>query len=146
MMDLEINASKSEVVNLNMDAVDFQNALEKVRSLLKKVQIILSEKIIMLGAPIFSSAIKDSVSAKHSELLKDKFSYLNVHQVFSPKNSLAIPKLLSILRFFFSYHEHAQAKLPVKHVESGLRSSCDLALPAYLSSRVACWSLISDLM
>ena len=84
MIGLEINASKSEVVNLDMDAVDFQNALEKIRGILKEVQVILFEKLIMLGAPIFSCAIKASLSAKHSQLLKmiDRLSYLNAHQAF----------------------------------------------------------------
>ena len=63
MIGLEINASKSEVVNLNPDAVDFQKALEKIGSILK-------EKLILLGAPIFSSAVRDSLSAKNSQLLK----------------------------------------------------------------------------
>ena len=58
MIGLEINASKSEVVNLNLDAVDFQKPLEKIRGILKEVQVTALEKLIMLGAPIFSSAVK----------------------------------------------------------------------------------------
>ena len=81
---------------------------------------------------------------------------------------MAIPKLLFILRCSPTYHEHAllteyeqtlreeatkinfddtgwlQAKLPVRHGGIGLRSPSDLALPAYLTSRVACRSFISD--
>ena len=37
-----------------------------------------------------------------------------------------------------------QAKFPVRHGGIGLRSPSDLVLPAYLFSRVACCSLISD--
>ena len=37
MIGLEINASKPEVVNLNLDAVDFQKALDKIRGILKEV-------------------------------------------------------------------------------------------------------------
>ena len=66
MIGLEINAFKSEVVNLNLDVVDFQKALEKIQGILKEVQVTIPEKLIMLGAPIFSSAVKDSLSAKHS--------------------------------------------------------------------------------
>ena len=174
MIGLEMKASKFEVVNLNLDAVDFQKALEKIQSILKEVQVTALEKLVMLGAPIFSSAVKDSLSAKHSQLLKmiDRLSYVSAHQAFFLlKNCLAIPKLLFILRCFPSYREHAllkkyeqtlrdeaakirninfddtgwlQTKLPVRHGGIGLRSPSDLALPVYLSSRVACRSLISD--
>ena len=102
----------------------------------------------------------------------DRLSYLSAHQAFFlPKNCLAISKLLFILRCSSSYREHAlltkyeqtlreeaakigninfddtgwlQTKLPVRHEGIGLRSPSGLALTAYLSSRVACRSLISD--
>ena len=113
MIGLEIKASKSEVVNLNLDAVDFQKALEKIQSILKEVQVTALEKLVMLGAPIFSPAVKASLTSKHFQLLKmiDRLSYLSTHQTFFLlKNCLAIPKLLFILRCSSSYHEHALLK------------------------------------
>ena len=98
MISLEINASKSEVLNINLDVVNFQKALEKIRGILKEVQVTPPEKLIRLGEPIFSSAVKESLSAKHSQLLKmfDRLIYLNFHQaLFFLKNSLAIPKFFS---------------------------------------------------
>ena len=88
------------MIGLEINAVNFQKALEKIQSILKEVQITALEKLVMLGAPIFSSAVKDSFSAKHSQLLKliDRLSYLSAHQAFFFfKNCLVIPKLFFIL-------------------------------------------------
>ena len=104
----------------------------------------------------------------------NRLSHLSAHQAFFLfKNSLAIPKLLFILRcspssceltlltkYEQTLREEAakigninvdgtgwlQAKLPVRHGEIGLRSPSDLALPAFFFSRVACRSLISDIL
>ena len=62
MIGLEKHTTKSEKANLKLDTVNFQKASENIRGILNKVQIPFSEKLIMLGAPIFSSDIKDSLS------------------------------------------------------------------------------------
>ena len=101
----------------------------KIRGILKEVQVSPSKKLIMLGASIFSSAVKDSLLAKHYQLLKmiDRFSYLNAHQAFFFfKNCLSIPKILFILRCSPSYREHAIQHLKIKH--------CKTPPPSYTNS------------
>ena len=121
----------------------------------------------MFGAPIFSSAVKNSPSAKHSHLQKiiDRLSHPSAHQAFFLlKNCLFILRccpsfheLVLLIKYEQTLREEAakigninfddtawlQAKLVVRHAGIGLRSPYDLALPAFFS-RVACRSLISD--
>ena len=97
-ISLEINVSKSEVVNLNLDAIDFKNALVKINGVLKELQTL--DKLNMLSAPILSPAVKASLSAKCSQWIL----FLNFHQpFFLLKNCLAIPKFFFILKSSSDY-------------------------------------------
>ena len=130
----------------------------------------------LLGSPILADATRCCIVMKLSEYkrMKDRILLLDGHPgLLLQKNAFSLSRLLFTLRSAPCHHHSellsecdvitrsttealcnvhfddnswSQAKLPVRYGGLGLRTAADLALPAFLSSRAACISLVNDIL
>ncbi|XP_036355426.1 uncharacterized protein LOC115230167 [Octopus sinensis] len=173
---LVINSSKSEIVNLSVEPSLFKNSFSLFCKLLPELRQTPLSDLEILGSPILADSATRILLAKKNLIasLCEKLSVIDSHPSFYIlKNYLLIPKIVYILRsspcFYatqmlesydslvrrsaekilnvhFDDIAWCQAKLPVSHGGLGLRSSMDLALPAFLSSASGSYLLIQKIL
>ncbi|XP_029654886.1 uncharacterized protein LOC115228448 [Octopus sinensis] len=169
---LQLNPSKCEIINLNANEEDFATIVEKYHSVLPGGIITRKGSLEVLGSPIFPEGIEKILSGKLStfEFMSSRLSILDAHEgFFLLKNFISLPKLQHVLRsapcfinpellkeletglkhsaenlcnIRFDEASWTQATLPIRFGGIGLRSPADIALPAFLSSRLSCDSLM----
>ena len=168
---LSINASKSELICLNVD--NHNEVITKFKRILPDLDVTPIKKAIILGSPIASQGVRTVLNQK-LDALKRMISRLNLidpHQAFVLlKHSFAIPKLIHLLRASPAYQQEVilqeydstvrdamsfimnvdfsenawtQASLPVRSGGLGIRKAVDIALPCYISSSISAQPLVA---
>ena len=174
-LGLEVNPTKSELINLGLSSEEFERARHAIEGSLAGVTVTPSNDVELLGSPISLPATARVIESKveHFQSMTENLRLLDAHPaLFLLKNCFAVPRLLYTLRSSpcyavqhlsrFDDHirasaEHlcnisfddpgwAQAKLPIRAGGIGLRTATDLALPAYLSSRAASRDLVQRIL
>ncbi|XP_029654943.1 uncharacterized protein LOC115228510 [Octopus sinensis] len=161
---LEINSSKSEVLNLNIPSDFFAETLDALEHILKGARVSETKDLVILGSPIGHEALSQTLIAKPSNLsdMIERLSLIDAHVgFFLLRNYFSTPRLLYTLRsspcfrmpnllsdidsilksgaeYLCNIHFDAlgwlQSSLPVNLGGIGLRSPVYLALPAFLLS------------
>ena len=162
LLDLELNASKSELICLDPDG----GSLLQIAPDLRKTH---PRDAMLLDSPIGGSTSIDSTLTCKLDVLKimgSRLCHLSRHDDLLLRNSFAIPKILYVLRTapcfssplleaydkelrsilsdmlnisFESADVWSQATLPVGFGGIGVRSASQLAIPAFLGfSRWIC--------
>ncbi|CAE1249357.1 unnamed protein product [Acanthosepion pharaonis] len=101
LLGLEINSSKSEIINLNYSADDFESAIRDIRLILEDIKITPKEELHILGSPVFPMAIRECLDTKHVILIRmtEKLQLIDAHPaLFLLKNSFSLPSSLYTLR------------------------------------------------
>ena len=175
-LGLEVNPSKSEIINIGLDDDEFIAATQTIDSILPGARVTNLEDLDILGSPIHQSSVRSCLHGKHEQLsaMSQKLSLIDSHPaLFLLKNCFSLPKLVYTLRSAPCYLEGdilnlidstirscaeticnvrfdeigwRQAKLPVKLGGIGLRSSSDIALPAYLASLASSRSVVQSVL
>ncbi|CAE1162214.1 unnamed protein product [Acanthosepion pharaonis] len=176
LLGLEINSSKSEIINLNYTADDFESAIRDIRLILEDIKITPKEELHILGSPVFPMAIRECLDTKRVILTRmtEKLQLIDAHlALFLLKNSFSLPSFLYTLQSAPCYLEQnflneiditvkrcaelicnvnfddtgwRQVKLLLRFGGLGLRSAVDLARPAYLSSLSSSHELIDEIL
>ncbi|CAE1284293.1 unnamed protein product [Acanthosepion pharaonis] len=97
----EINSSKSEIINLNYRADDFESAIPDIRLILEDIKITSKEELHILGSPVFPMTIRECLDTKHVILTRmtEKLQLIDGHPaLFLLKNSFSLPRFLYTLR------------------------------------------------
>ena len=175
-LGLELNASKCEVILGEMDPPSAAKALDQLRSVAPDIRCSQCDTATLLGAPLFSSGIKYSLSSKIQALQRFTSNLVSLHSrdaLFRLKNCQAIPKLIHLLRCSPSWKasedlesfddilRHSiqsicnikmesdiwlQAVLPTSKGGLGIRRSSDIVLPAFLASLHATQDLVTAIL
>ena len=98
---LNLNPSKSELVNLGLDESAFLRETQCIKSILENVSFVEKEDVILLGSPLTSTAIRPQFQHKLSifKATTEKLSLLDRHpSYFLLKNCFSMPKLMYLLR------------------------------------------------
>ncbi|CAE1328756.1 unnamed protein product [Acanthosepion pharaonis] len=101
LLGLEINSSKSEIINLNYSADDFESAIRYIRLILEDIKITPMEELRILGSPVFPMAIRECLDTKHVILTRMtvKLQLIDAHPaLFLLKNSFSLQSSLYTLR------------------------------------------------
>ncbi|CAE1272384.1 unnamed protein product [Acanthosepion pharaonis] len=176
LLGLGINSSKSEIINLNYSADDFESAIRDIRLILEDIKITSNEELHILGSSVFPMVIRECLDTKHIILTRmtEKLQLIDANPaLFLLKNSFSLPSFLYTLLSAPCYLEQdflndmditvkrckelicnvniddidwRQAKLPLSFGGLGLRSAADLALPTYLSSLSFSCKLIDEIL
>ncbi|XP_029656802.1 uncharacterized protein LOC115230817 [Octopus sinensis] len=172
-LGLSINPSKSEIFNISYDPNYFNTSIYPLfNSLLPNIKAVTSSDLIVLGSPIFSSAIPSFLELKLTKIQESiaTLKTVDAHAAFFLiKNFLAFPRLQFFLQSAPCHRHHCalqhfdlllrnsisantnvnfddagwqQAILPVRHGGLGLQAPSVLALPFYLSSSYRCSPLV----
>ncbi|CAE1316405.1 unnamed protein product [Acanthosepion pharaonis] len=97
LLGLEINSSKSEIINLNYSADDFESAIRDIRLILEDIKITPKEELHILGTPVFPMAIRKCLDTKH--VMTEKLQLIDAHPaLFLFRNSFSLSSFLYILR------------------------------------------------
>lgn len=172
---LVVNPRKSELTFLS-DSVDKEAVLCNFSSILPDIRNTALTDLDILGAPVFMTNLHVLLDNKQQCLgnMINRLKLLDAHPAYMLlKNCFAIPKMMYILRTTkaFSLPESLaaidktiregfsdicnvhcddtswpQAVLPIKHGGIGLRRTCDIALPAYISSVHVTASLVDTIL
>jgi hypothetical protein len=175
-LGLEVNPSKSEVINIDYDFSGFEASMDQIRPILSELRLTAKEDAQILGSPLLDKAVRECLSSKQEALekLTTRLQTIDAHPaLFLLKNCFALPKLLYVFRSAPCY-THVdllsqidaviqasaekicnvrfdgigwdQAKLPLRFGGIGLRSATDIAIPAFASSAAACRQLINGIL
>lgn len=67
LLGLEINSSKSEIINLNYSADDFKSVVRDIRLVLEDIKITPKEKLHIFGSPVFPMAIQECLDTNKND-------------------------------------------------------------------------------
>ncbi|CAE1272225.1 unnamed protein product [Acanthosepion pharaonis] len=101
LLGLEINSSKSEIINLNYSADDFESAIRDNRLILEDIKITPKEELHILCSAVFPMAIRECLDTKHVILTRmtEKLKLIDAHSaLFLLKNSSSLPRFLYTFR------------------------------------------------
>ena len=173
---LDVNPSKSELINVTCDQESLDTFLVSVKALLPELKLTSPNDLEILGAPISHQAMESVMAKKldHLKLMTDRLQMIDQHAAFFLlSHCLAIPRLMYTLRSspcfklpetlsnFDKQIEHtignicnikintynwSQLILPVRYGGLGVGSMNLMALPAFLSSVSAGRSLIQGIL
>ena len=171
---LEINPSKSEIININ--STTFHRDIEAIEQLLPGVRVTAPKDLVILGSPIDAAAIKEHINAQTNTflLMIDRLSQIDPHPaLYLLRNCFSLPRLLYLLRSSPSYNLQdqltvfdnvmkegsericnvafdntgwKQATLPISLGGIGLTAASDIAFSAYASSMHASQSLTTGIL
>jgi hypothetical protein len=173
---MELNFSKCEVVFLQHTDAQRVDSLSLFQRLAPGIREVEVEDLSLLGAPLSDTAISSGLEKKTQSLerLCSRLAGIPAHcAFFLLKHSLAIPRLVHLLRCSTTWHcigglqqfdktvltamekitntrmddtAWMQASLPVVNGGLGIRHAADLALPAFIASVNSVRELINTIL
>ena len=176
-LGLKLNFKKCEIAVLASTAIGAdQNLLEPFQQLAPGIRILNKGEMVLLGSPLTEEAISVVLQVKTNALsqLKSRLDLIPAHcALFLLRNSLAIPRLVYVLRTSTSWECPAvleafdnelkaalesicntaldeaswlQSSLPVRNGGLGIRHAKALALPAFLASAASVSNLTLSIL
>jgi hypothetical protein len=169
---LQLNPAKCE---LHITGEEEQEAVDAITSLLPGIKILDAAECTLLGAPLKDEALPAAMVRKIEKIkiLVNRLPKLQAHTaLFLLKNSMSIPKLVYLLRCSPTWKARGlleefdgvmregleaitnvcinsktwiQASLPVSRGGLGIRSACNLSIPAFLASIACTKDLVSSI-
>ena len=173
---LEVNHSKCELLILNHTREDSLRTEGMFREIMPGLKVVQRSEATLLGAPLSGEGVSTVLSGKSEDLerMVSRLRLIENHQAFALlKSCFALPRLQYVLRASPAYQcgeglaefdrvlvsalstvtnvkftgdSLVQAVLPVRSGGLGVRMSCDLALPAFISSIISTGALVQSIL